>query len=71
MSKSCDKSAACWSVLCDGDREQSDRRSTEPKSSILLRLKQQSLPPSNRTKTHGLIQEAIFILVWPTFLSFK
>lgn len=71
MSKVCDKGAGCWSVPCDGDREHSDRRSAEPKSSILLRLKQQSFPWSDRTKTHDLIQEAIFILVWPTFLSFK
>ena len=29
-SKSCDKAALCCSVLCDEDREQSDRRSAEP-----------------------------------------
>lgn len=56
--KSCDKSARWEPVMCDGDREQGDRRSAEPKSSILLRLKQQPFPRSYRTMTHGLIQES-------------
>lgn len=56
--KSCDKSVHWESVMCDGDKEQSDRRSAEPKSSILLRLKQQPFPRSYRTMTHGLIQES-------------